>query len=166
MALREILEDTVATWERERPDLDLRAMFTSLRLLQLVNVAQRGIEDAMAPHGISLGEFDVLATLRRNGRGAQLSPSVLARVAMVTPGGMTSRLDRLEAGGLIVREADPGDRRASLVSLTPAGRRLADRALEDLVAAENELFAVLSDAERDRVDRILDKITAHVDRTG
>lgn len=163
MSMREIFEDTVATWERERPDLDLRAMFTSLRLLQLVNVAQRSLEDAMAPHGISLGEFDVLATLRRNGRGAQLSPSVLARVAMVTPGGMTSRLDRLEAGGLIVREVDPGDRRASLVSLTPAGRKLADRALEDLVAAENQLFAVLSDPERERVDRILDKITAHVD---
>lgn len=162
--MREIFEDTVATWERERPDLDLRAMFTALRLLQLVNVAQRALEGAMAAHGISLGEFDVLATLRRNGPGAQLGPSTLARVAMVTPGGMTSRLDRLEAGGYVRREADPADRRASLVSLTPAGRTLADRALEDLVAAENELFAVLSDSERDRVDRILDKITAHVDR--
>lgn len=163
MGMREILEDTVATWERERPDLDLRAMFTALRLLQLVNVTQPALEEAVAAHGISLGEFDVLATLRRNGTGAQLSPSVLARVAMVTPGGMTSRLDRLEAAGLLVREVDPSDRRASLVSLTRAGRRVADHALEDLVAAENELFSVLTEAERDRVDRILDKLTAHLD---
>lgn len=163
MAMREVFEDTVATWERERPDLDLRAMFTALRLLQVVTVAQRVLEEAMAAHGISLGEFDVLATLRRNGAGAQLSPTVLARVAMVTPGGMTSRLDRLEAAGYVVREVDPSDRRASLVSLTRAGRTLADRALEDLVAAENDLFSALTDAERDRVDRILDKITAHLD---
>jgi DNA-binding MarR family transcriptional regulator len=163
MGMQEIFEDTVATWERERPDLDLRAMFTALRLLQLVNVAQRTLEGVMAAHGLSLGEFDVLATLRRNGTGAQLSPSVLARVAMVTPGGMTSRLDRLEAAGFVVREVDPSDRRASLVSLTRSGRTVTDRALDDVVAAENGIFSVLSDPERDRVDRILDKITAHLD---
>jgi DNA-binding MarR family transcriptional regulator len=164
MKMSEIFEDTVATWERERPDLDLRAMFTALRLLQLVNVAQRRLERLMAAHGLSLGEFDVLATLRRNGVDARLSPSVLAKVAMVTPGGMTSRLDRLEAAGHIVREVDPADRRASLVSLTPSGREVVDGALEDLVAAETNLFSVLSEGERDRVDRILDKVTASLDR--
>lgn len=166
MRIGEILEDTVATWERERPDLDLRAMFTGLRLQQLVAVEGRRLDEVMAGHGLGLGEFDVLATLRRHGRGATLSPTYLARVAMVTPGGMTSRLDRLEAAGFVVREADPADRRGSRVSLTREGREVADRALEDLVAVANGIFAALTDRERAQIDRILGKLTAHLDAGG
>jgi DNA-binding MarR family transcriptional regulator len=163
MQMREILDDTIASWERERPDLDLRAMFTGLRLVQLMHAATRALEDTVGAHGISLGEFDVLATLRRNGPRAKLTPTVLAQVAMVTPGGMTSRLDRLAGAGYLVREPDPKDRRGSLVSLTRSGRAVVDRALEDLVAAENELFGALGDADRTRVDRILDTLLEHVD---
>ncbi len=82
---------------------------------------------------------------------------------MVTPGGMTSRLDRLAAAGYLVREPDPKDRRGSLVSLTRSGRAVVDRALEDLVAAENAMFGVLTEADRRRVDRILDTLLTHAD---
>jgi DNA-binding MarR family transcriptional regulator len=163
MSLREILDDTIGSWERERPDLDLAAMGTVLRLGQLMSAALRRIDEVFAPHGINLGEFDVLAALRRAGSGAALSPTTLARVAMVSPGGMTNRLDRLEAAGLVVRRADPDDRRASLVALTAAGRKTADRAVEDLVAAENEMFGGIADAERRRFDRTLDRLLAWFD---
>ena len=83
---------------------------------------------------------------------------------MISPAGMTNRLDRLEAAGLIVRRPDPGDRRGSLVELTAAGRATADRAVEGLVAAENELFAELSASERQRLDRVLDKLIDRLDR--
>ncbi len=83
---------------------------------------------------------------------------------MISPAGMTNRLDRLEASGLIVRRPDPDDRRGSLVALTPEGRTTADRAIEDLVAAENELFRELSDTERQRLDRTLDKLIDRLDR--
>ena len=77
---------------------------------------------------------------------------------------MTNRLNRLEAAGLIVRRRDPDDRRGSLVELTPNGLATADRALEDLVAAENELFHELSATERQRFDRTLDKLIDRLDR--
>ncbi len=163
MALREILDDTMESWARERPDLDLAAMGTVLRLSQLMSVAVRAVDDVFAPHGVTLGEFDVLAALRRGGTGAVLTPTTLARVAMVSPAGMTNRLNRLEAAGLISRRPDPDDRRGSLVSLTPEGWAVADRAVEDLVAAENEMFAVLSDADRRRFDRTLDTLIARRD---
>ena len=82
---------------------------------------------------------------------------------MISPAGMTNRLDRLESAGLIVRRPDPDDRRGSLVELTPEGHTTADRAIEDLVAAENELFRDLSATERQRLDRTLDKL---IDRLG
>lgn len=163
MVVREILDDTMASWTRERPDLDLDAMFTVLRVGQVMNLVLRAFDEVFAPHGISLGEFDVLAALRRGGDGTVLTPTALARVAMVSPAGMTNRLNRLEAAGLIVRRADPDDRRGSLVSMTDRGRDLVDRAVEDLVAAETGMLGVLSATDRQRLDRILDKLISALD---
>lgn len=162
--MREILDDTMGGWRRERPDLDLDVMGTTLRMNQLVSLALRSVDSVFAPHGINVGEFDVLAALRRGGPGASLTPTTLARVAMVSPAGMTNRLDRLEAAGLITRRPDPDDRRGTLVEATPAGQEVADRAVEDLVAAEAVTFSVLNDAERRRLDRTLDKLIDQIER--
>ena len=164
VTMREILDETMADWSRERPDLDLAAMGTTLRLNQLMNTALRSIDPLFAAHGISLGEFDVLAALRRGGDGAVLTPTALARVAMVSPAGMTNRLNRLEAAGFIQRRQDPGDRRGSLVELTGEGKAVADRAVEDLVEAENAVFSVLSAAELERFDRTIDKLIANIEQ--
>lgn len=164
MTMRELLDETMTAWQRERPDLDLDAMGTALRLNQLLNAALKSIDSVFRPHGVTLGEFDVLAALRRGGNGTVLAPTALARVSMVSPAGMTNRLNRLEAAGLIERRQDPTDRRGSLVGLTPEGRRVADRAVEDLVAAENAIFAILSKAEHERLDRTLDKLTARLEQ--
>jgi DNA-binding MarR family transcriptional regulator len=163
MAVREILDETMASWRRERPDLDLDAMGTALQMAQIMNLALRAVDDRFAAHGITSGEFDVLAALRRNGAGAALTPTALARVAMLSPAGMTNRLDRLEAAGLITRSPDPSDRRGSLVRLTRAGRTTADRALEDLVATETAFFESLSATDRRHLARILDRLLDALD---
>jgi DNA-binding MarR family transcriptional regulator len=165
MTMRELLDDTMASWRRERPDLDVDAMGTTLRINQLMNAALRSAETLFEPHGITVGEFDVLAALRRGGAGTVLTPTTLARVAMISPAGMTNRLNRLEAAGLIVRRPDPDDRRGSLVELTPNGRGIADRAVEDLVTAENEFFRELGPSERQRLDRLLDKLIRRLDQS-
>ena len=162
--MRDILEDTIASWKRERPDLDLDAMGSTLRLNLLMNTALRSAEALFTPHGITVGEFDVLAALRRGGTGTALTPTTLARVAMISPAGMTGRLDRLEAARLILRRPDPGDRRGSLVELTAEGHATADRAIEDLVDAENKLFRELDATERQHLDRALDKLIDRLDR--
>jgi DNA-binding MarR family transcriptional regulator len=163
VTLRQMLDDTMAGWQRERPDLQLDAMGTALRLTQLVGAALRSIDTVFAPHGITVGEFDVLAALRRGGAGTALTPTTLARVSMVSPGGMTNRLNRLEASGLITRRPDPDDRRGSLVELTERGAAVADRAVEDLVAAEREVFGRLAEAERRQLDRTLDTLIERFD---
>ncbi len=162
--MHEILDDTIRSWKKQRPDLDLDAMGTTLRLNLLMNAALRSAEALFTPHGITVGEFDVLAALHRRGTGTTLTPTALARVAMISPAGMTNRLDRLEAAGLIVRRPDPDDRRGSLVELTAEGHATADRAVEDLVAAENELFREVNATERQRLDRTLEKLIDRLDR--
>jgi DNA-binding MarR family transcriptional regulator len=162
--LREMLDETMAGWAQERPDLDLAPMATFLRLAQLSTVALRAIDAAFAPHGINVGEFDVLAALRRGGTGTVLTPTALAHAAMVSRAGMTNRLDRLAAAGLVDRRPDPNDRRGSLVGLTARGRAVVDAAVTDHVAVEAALLAGLSAADQARLDRLLDRLLAHLDR--
>lgn len=60
--------------------------------------------------------------------GGETSPTGLGRILAVSPAGMTELLDRLESRELIRRSRNPGDRRATVLSLTEEGRRLQRRA--------------------------------------
>jgi DNA-binding MarR family transcriptional regulator len=77
---------------------------------------------------------------------------------MISPSGLTNRLLRLETMGLIGREADPADRRSSLVHLTPVGRRLVDQAIEVVAATDDEMIGSLSERDRAALDRTLTRL--------
>jgi DNA-binding MarR family transcriptional regulator len=154
------VDAVIEQWRAERPDLDLEAMATFGRLGRLHAHASRSLDAVFARHGLQLGEFDVLAALRRAGPPHVLTPTVLARTLMLSPGGMTNRIDRLEAAGLVERQADPDDRRSSLVALTDRGLTLVDAAVTDHVANEADLLAVLTTSERRALDRALRSLLA------
>ena len=145
----------IEQWARERPDLELGSMATIGRLGRLHALLSRTIADVFAGHGLQIGEFDVLAALRRSGEPFVMKPSDLARMLMLSPAGMTNRVDRLEAAGWIERRNDPDDRRSSLVRLTEDGRELVDRAVTDHVANEARVLEPLSPTERAALDRAL-----------
>ena len=155
---RDQVDELIDQWAVERPDLELSPMATFGRLGRLSALAGRSIEAVFAAHGLSTGEFDVLAALRRHGDPFVMMPTELASTVMLSPAGMTNRLDRLEASGHISRRADPGDRRSSLVVLTDQGRRVVDAAVSDHVANEAGLLGVLSSSEVASLDRALRKL--------
>lgn len=142
-------------WQSARPDLRFDSMVLFARLNRFVLLSNRRIEAGLGAAGVSIGEFEVLAALRRAAPPHVLKPSVLASSVMLTPAGMTNRLDRLETAGLIERRHDPEDRRSSPVALTSAGRKLVDRLIESHLATEDELFAKLTEAQRKRLESIL-----------
>jgi DNA-binding MarR family transcriptional regulator len=82
---------------------------------------------------------------------------------MVTSGTMTNRLDRLEELDLITREQDPDDGRGSLVTLTKAGIRAVDSALEDLLENERKLLKALSAKDRDTLAELLSTLVTEFD---
>ncbi len=65
------------------------------------------IESLMANHGLTRGIFDVLTTLRRAGKPYTLAPSQITRSLLLSPAGLTGRLERLELDKHIVRLPDP-----------------------------------------------------------
>src|SRR5215216_5075403 len=91
-------------WRFQRPDLDTGPLEVVGRLLIIAQRLERSVSEALAPHGLTLGQFDILATIRRHGPQGKLTPKGLMASVALTSGGMTNRLDRLEEAGLIRRE--------------------------------------------------------------
>ncbi|WP_129339182.1 MarR family winged helix-turn-helix transcriptional regulator [Cellulomonas endophytica] len=132
-------------WARERPDVDVRPQGVLGRLHRLAGRLTEELAAVYRQHGLSEGDFDVLATLRRAGPPYERAPGELAAHTMVTTGATTKRLDRLEAAGLVVRRGGEGDGRRRVVALTPAGTALVDRAFTDHMANERRLLDLLGD---------------------
>ena len=152
----------VAAWRAERPDLDPSPIGVVGRVSRTSVRLQRRLDEVFAQHGLQPGGFDVLATLRRSGPPYRMSPSQLHRQLMIASGSMTARLDRLEEAGLVAREPDPDDRRALLVTLTPAGFERIERAVVDHLANEQRLLAALDAEERETLAALLRKLLLHL----
>jgi len=143
----------IAAWQKERPDLDFSPLAVLSRITRIskhLDIARRNAFASLDNWG-----FDVLASLRRVGTPYQLSPGQLIQETMVTSGTMTNRLDRLEELGLITRTQDPNDGRGILVTLTKAGAKAVDSAMEDLLNRERELLKVLNRSEQNELADLL-----------
>jgi DNA-binding MarR family transcriptional regulator len=146
--LRDEVDDLIAAWRQQRPDLDvapLQVLSRVSRLARHLDIARRG---AFAAHDLESWEFDVLSALRRAGPPFQLTPGALLRATLVTSGTMTNRIDRLASADLVYREPDPSDRRGVLVTLSERGRSVVDAALTDLLDRERALLVGLSEDQR------------------
>ena len=100
-----------------------------------------------------------MAALRRAGEPYVLRPTDLFTSLMITSGGLTARLDRLEAAGLIRRRRTDEDRRSFLVELTPAGKKKIEAAFRADMELENKMVEGLSESERAELVRLLRKLT-------
>lgn len=160
---RDAVDAIVEEWQRERPDLDASAKQLTGRIIRLASLFQQAYTDTFGPLGLNDGDYGVLAPLRRAGAPHELTPTELAKHRMMTSGGMTAALDRLERKGFIIRVPNPTDRRGSLVRLTDAGRDVMDRAMTDHVATEHRLVDGLDDAEQKQLEGLLRKLLLSVD---
>jgi DNA-binding MarR family transcriptional regulator len=160
------MEDRIGTlvkqWSEQRPDLDLAPMATIARALTLGRMIEARLEGLADSYGFTLAEGDLLFTLRRAGAAQRMLPSELSASLLVSSGTMTSRLDRLEARDLIRRIPNPDDRRSVLVELTDPGRKVANKAVTQHVAAEQSMLEVLSKRDRVELDRLLSTIIHHL----
>lgn len=119
----------------------------------------RRTEAIIAQYGLTSGELDVLATLRRSPPPWVLTPSELRRSMFITSGGLAKILQQLEVRGLVYRRTDNTDRRVKPVQLTPAAKPIVEAAVTDIVMSGGaRLRATLSEAEIDQVTAILAKL--------
>lgn len=105
--------------------------------------------------GVTAAEWVVLRTLHDLD---PVGPSALAARMGVTKGAISKLADRLVGKDLIVRAADPGDRRAHRLALTPAGRALVPRLADIADANDAAFFGALAPAERRELRALLGRL--------
>lgn len=158
---RDLVATVIEQWAAERPDLDPSPIGVIGRLSR---VSQRVTGELVALYrrfGLSEGEFDILATLRRTGAPFALAPSALAEVTMVTKGAVSKRLDSLAAKGLVARESADHDGRGRVARLTDAGRALIDEAVGAHLDNERRILEALPAGDRAALERILTAWALH-----
>lgn len=145
-------------WEEERPDLDPSPLGVQGRIVRLSAHLLRHAESYLAPLDLGWEAFSLIVTLRRSGKPYELRPTDLLRESLLTSGAITNRIDRVEKMGLVERRPDADDRRSYLIRLTPAGKRLADKAIATHFSAVDDLLDVLSAGERTQLAGLLSKL--------
>ncbi|MEU8221995.1 MarR family transcriptional regulator [Kribbella sp. NPDC048915] len=105
---------------------------------------------------VTHGQFRVLRTL--DGAGAALRLSELAARLGIVPRSATSVVDDLESAGLVARTPDPSDRRATLVDLTPAGRKILSTLREKRRAVMAEELSRLTPEEQQTLAHLLTRL--------
>ncbi|GHA88199.1 MarR family transcriptional regulator [Streptomyces chryseus] len=144
-----------AQWAEVRPDLDTAPMAVFGRVYRVARAMGDRIEKAYDRFGIARGEFDVLATLRRSGEPYTLSPRQLSATLMLTTGGMTGRLDKLERAGLLSRSPDPHDRRGLRVTLSERGLAIVDEAVVAGLEIQHEALEGLREDQVEQLQELL-----------
>ena len=147
-------------WNRERPELETLPMAVFGRIYRLSRLMGDRTEKEYQRFGIGRGEFDVLATLRRAGEPYTLSPRQLSGTLMLTTGGMTGRLDKLERAGLLRRAPDPDDRRALRVSLTERGLAVIDESVGAGLALQRAALDELDPEQAEQLGELLRQLLA------
>jgi DNA-binding MarR family transcriptional regulator len=127
-------------------------------VVRLARLAGYRLGQALEALEMRTHEFSVLHHLQQAG---PLSQQELGAALRINPSNLVGLLDALEADGLIVRPRDPTDRRRHLVGLTVNGKRRLELARRATGAAERELLAPLSPAEREEFRSYLERLAGH-----
>lgn len=140
-------------WRASRPDLDFSPLEVTTRVLRAAHLIQTRLDSIATAYGLShRGDLETLIDLELVG---PLTPSVLAEDLLLTSGGMTVRLNRLQAAGLVERQPNPRDGRGVLVRLTPVGSDLARDSLATLLEAQSAMVGAFEQTDQSRLAKLL-----------
>lgn len=154
----DFIDEVIAEWARELPELDTKGLSVGGRVLVLNKHIEKRIDRFLEPYGVQIWGFDVLASLRRAGPPYTQTPKQLMHTCFLTSGAVTNRVNRLEAAGLVQRANDTEDRRSVKVALTDKGRDLVERAVLGRTEHMNEVYSALTARERETLAGLLRKL--------
>ena len=149
-----------------RPDVDATPWAVWGRLTLINELFLAHVTDVLAQHQLTFNEYQSLAAIRVSGPSHEASPHEIADYNLLTSGGLTNLLKRMEASGLITRRPAEQDRRGVLVSLTQQGSRRLDAALLAENSFEHAAIAGLNAQEAEILTILLRKLFASLQQIG
>ncbi|KFC93745.1 MarR family winged helix-turn-helix transcriptional regulator [Leminorella grimontii] len=154
---KDFVDKLIQEWLDAVPSLDLSGLPVIARIVRMSHYISQFVDANFARYNLNVGEFEVLAALARN-PDRQLSPKELQKKILISSGGLSNRINRLEEKKYIVRIPDPSDRRGVIVKITPEGRKLTLEAVVTHVAIEKALIQGLDVEDREQLAELLKKL--------
>ncbi|HVT22974.1 MAG TPA: MarR family transcriptional regulator [Mycobacteriales bacterium] len=146
----------------DNPDVDASAVEVAINIMAVSELASARMEALLAPFGLSNGGFNVLMVLA--GSESPITPTQIGERVVARGSTVTGLVDTLERRGYAQRRADPNDRRRVLVAITPRGRDVATAASATIVRGDEEVMAIFSGTDRERLVRLLGRLQSHLQR--
>ncbi|NYT21864.1 MAG: MarR family transcriptional regulator [Methanomicrobiales archaeon] len=135
------------------PDMPLGALISVIHRNHIIALNTR-----LKPLGLSAGQLPILLFLSRK---EGIPQEALARHFRLDKATIARGVKRLEDGGFICRQIDPGNRRAYGLFLTGKGKEVRDDLRVIDAAWEEELLAIVPERERDDVIQLLRTLADH-----
>jgi DNA-binding MarR family transcriptional regulator len=154
--------EIAAAWERERPGTPVSSIAIVTPVWRLAKLLADDRRRVLAAAGVDGATLDLLGVLRRSGPPYTLSTRDIAERTMVTAGAVSQRVARAERDDLVTRA--PGEGRAVLVTLTPAGHATVERTVDLVLGREAELVSGLSEQQQTELARLLGVLLDQVQR--
>ena len=144
--LRDFVDSLEEEWLREVPDLHTAGLAVVARLVRMSYYIARRVDSNLARFGLTRGEFEVI------------TPKDIHAKILITSGGLSNRIRKLEEKGLIVRMPDQSDGRGVVLKVTEKGRELTLKAVTSHVEVECQLVEGLSAQDREALSGLLKKL--------
>jgi DNA-binding MarR family transcriptional regulator len=138
---RDRMDVLIDGWRRELPDLDRPEFDLVKRAARLGQLLEEALGECLAPWNLAKADYSVLSVLRTAGAGYELRPTDLRNRLLLTSGGVSNIVNRLERLKFVRRVPDPDDGRSSRVRLTPDGAEVAEDIMRAWAAVQERMFA-------------------------
>ncbi len=158
----DLIDEIIADWQKFDANIDTKGTEVIGRIVRLGSLISRKVDENLAQYDLSVGEFDVLAALLR-ADDHQLTPSQLQDLILISSGGLSNRIKRLEKNGYIERFPDKEDGRGVIVALTDNGKQLIEEAAPSHLALEKSLIQSLKKSETDALQQLLHQLLIQLD---
>lgn len=165
MGRPEFIERAVGGWAKIVPDRDFALLGIMQKLIWCGRLAEGLLDEVARKSGLrKRGDYEVLALIRRS-EPNYVTAQDIATSLMVSPSGMTGRIDRLEKRKLVERSNDPDDRRAVRLRLTGLGRETVDTALMHYLDLYEQLLDPLTMEQAKDLDSLLEILLSEIEAT-
>ena len=145
MPARDVVDGITLALDGEVPELDLAASELARRAIRFASMLEDTLTASLAPWGLTPADYGVLITLRSAGEPYELRPSELKSRLLMTSGGVSGVLNRLDKTGLIDRQPHPTDGRSSRVRLTSTGLETVNAAVRAWTLAQCDVLRKVPD---------------------
>ncbi|WP_153705549.1 MarR family winged helix-turn-helix transcriptional regulator [Eikenella exigua] len=141
-------------WKKFDHRLDTSGTEIIGRIIRIGSIISQLVDENLANYKLTVGEFDVLAALLRE-PNQTLTPKQIQDLVLISSGGLTNRINKLEKKGLVQRILNPEDRRSWLINLLPKCETLIKKVVPSHLSIETKAIKNLSFQEYQQLRDLL-----------